>query len=66
MARVHIDSNISYGGIFLPGQLLAFGSVVLHADSNSHLDQVDCFALDQMIGFGNLEYTADSLCDLVL
>ena len=42
-----------------PG-LFTFGSIVLHADPTGHLDQVDSFAPEQEIRFGNLEYVADS------
>jgi hypothetical protein len=65
MARLLINDGICRGGIFVPGQLFAFGSVVLHANPTGHLDQVDSFTPEHEIRFGNLEYVADARGDLI-
>lgn len=51
--------------LFVPGQLFAFGSIMLHADSTGHLDQIDNFAPERQIRFGHLEYVTDAWGDLV-
>ena len=51
--------------IFVPGQLFAFGSIVLYADSTGHLDQVGNFAPEQEIRFGGLQFVADARGDLI-
>jgi hypothetical protein len=66
MAHLLISDGIRSGDIFVPGQLFAFGSIMLHADPTGHLDQVDSFTPDQEIRFGNLEFIADSRGDLIL
>ena len=66
MARLIISNSASCGDTFVPGQLFAFGSVVLHADPVGHLGRVDSFTPDQEIRFGNLEFVADSRGDLIL
>ena len=43
-----------------------FGGIVLQANPTSHLDQVDSFAPQHQIRFGNLEFVADARGDLVL
>ena len=64
MAHLQINDGIGCGKTFVPGQLFAFGSIVLHADSTGHLGQVENFSPGQTIRFGNLEYAADSRGDL--
>jgi hypothetical protein len=66
MARLVISNSIHSGGVFIPGQLFAFGSIILHADPTGHLGWVDGFAPDQEIRFGNLKFCTDSWGDLVL
>lgn len=66
MARLQINSNIGRRYIFVPGQLFVFGSFILHAGPTNHLGQVENFAPNQIVRFGNLEYTADSHGDLAL
>jgi hypothetical protein len=66
MARLIMGEGIRSGDFFIPGQLFAFGSIVLHADLTGHLDQIDNFAPKHRIRFGNLEYIADAWGDLVL
>lgn len=65
MARLIIGDGISIGDIFLPDQLSMFGSIVEHADSTGHLDQVDSFAPEHQIRFDNLEYVTDARGDLI-
>ena len=66
MARLIIRDGVNTGDIFVPDQLFAFGSVVLHASATSHLDYVESFNLNQVTMLGCLEYTADSCGDLSL
>ena len=66
MAHLQINSNIGCGDIFVPGQLFAFGSIVLHANTAGRLDRVESFVPNQVITFRSLEYTADSRGDLAL
>ena len=44
MARLVISDGIRTGDVFIPGQLFAFGGIVLHANSAGHLDQINNFA----------------------
>jgi hypothetical protein len=60
MARLVISDGICGGDVFIPGQLFAFGSIMLHADLTGRLGRVGSFALDQEIRFGNLDFVADS------
>ena len=57
MARAIIGKGIESGDFFVPGQLFSFGSIVLHANPTGHLDQIDNFAPEHRIRFGNLEYS---------
>ena len=66
MAHLQINNNIGCGGIFALGQLLTFGSIVLHADPSNHLGRMENFAPNQVITFGSPEYTADAPGDLAL
>lgn len=54
MARLVISDGIRSGDVFVPGQLFAFGSIVLHANQAGRLGQVGSFTPDQEIRFGNL------------
>jgi hypothetical protein len=65
MARLIIGENVLCTGTFAPGQLFAFGSVFLRANSAGLLGQVDGFVPDHEIHFGDLEFVADSRGDLV-
>ena len=65
MARLIIRDGVSTGDIFIPGQVFAFGSIVLHANATGHLNQVDNFTPEQQIRFGNFEYVTDAWGDLV-
>ena len=66
MAHLQINNNIGWGGIFALGQLLTFGSIVLHADPSNHLGRMENFAPNQVITFERLEYSTDAPRDLVL
>lgn len=66
IAHLQINCEIGCGDVFVPGQLFAFGSVVLHANSTGRLDHVKSFPPNKMIMFGSLEYTAHSRGDLTL
>ena len=66
MARLVINDGIRSGDVFIPGQLFAFGSIVLHASPTGRLGQVGSFSPDQEIRFGNLEFVTDSRGDLIL
>ena len=43
MARLIIGEGIGSRDFFAPGQLFAFGSIVLHTDPTGRLGQVDAF-----------------------
>jgi hypothetical protein len=62
--------QINYGGstvnVYVPGQLLVFGSMMFCADSTGHLASIDNYAQAQIITFGGLEYTVDLHGKLVL
>ena len=60
MAHLVINEEVCNMGTFVPGQIFAFASIVLHADQTGHLGRVESFAPDQEIRFGNLEFSADS------
>lgn len=51
---------------FAPGQILAFGNIMLHVDRIGRLGQVKSFTPDQEIRFRNLEFITDSRGDLTL
>ena len=55
-----INNNIAQGETFLPGQIFVFGGFALWANSLGHLEQIDSYAPDHQVRFGNLNYTADS------
>ena len=40
MGRLHIDSSIGSGGIFIPDQLYTVGSIVLHVDPAGRIGHV--------------------------
>jgi hypothetical protein len=61
-----ISNSASRRDTFVPGQLFAFGSVMLHAGPAGLLGRVDSFTPDQEIRFGNLEFVTDSRGDLIL
>src|SRR4051812_48752611 len=65
MARLIIGDGVNTEHIIVLSQLFAFGSIVLHANPTGHLDQVDSFAPEHQIRFGNLEYVADARGDLI-
>jgi hypothetical protein len=64
MARLRINDDVGCGSSFVPGQLFAFGIVVVHADSVGHLGRIENFSLGQTIRFGNLEYATNSRGEL--
>ena len=66
MARVVINEEVRNMDSFVPGQIFALGSIVLHADPTGCLGQVGSFAPDQEVRFGNLEFSVDSQGDLSL
>src|SRR6266566_3497419 len=66
MARLVISEEVRNMDSFVPGQIFAFGSVVLHADPTGRLGRVGTFAPDQEVRFGNLEFSVDSRGDLLL
>ena len=65
MARLIIEDGVNTGDLFVPDQLFAFGSIVLHANPTSHVDQINSFSPKHQIRFSNLEYIADIRGDLV-
>ena len=65
MACLVIGDGIRIGETIVPGQLFAFGGIILHATSVGHLDQVNNFAPQHQIRFGNLEYVTDARGDLI-
>ena len=66
MARLVINEEVLNPGTFIPRQIFAFGSIVLHADPTGHLGRVGSFAPDLEVRFGNLEFFVDSRGDLSL
>jgi len=66
MACLVISDNIFNGDAFIPGQIFAFGGIMLHAGPIVRLGQVGSFEPDQEFRFGNLEFVADSWGDLIL
>ena len=65
MAPPIIKDNAVQGENFLPGQIFVFGGFVLRANSLGHLEQIDSYAPDPQVRFGNLNYTADIRGDLI-
>ena len=65
MACLVLGEDISSIDLFVLGQLFAFGSIVLHANSIGRLDKIENFAPEHRIRFGNLEYVTDTRGDLV-
>ena len=65
MAGLRINDGIGCGDIFVPDQLFAFGSILLHADPSGCLDQVESLTPGQAFQFGKLEYDIDSRGELV-
>ena len=66
MVRLVVNEEVRNTGTFVPGQIFAFGSIVLHADPTGRLGRVESFAPDQEVRFGNLEFSVDSRGDLSL
>ena len=66
MARVFINEEVRSMDSFVPGQIFAFGSIVLHADPTGCHGRVGSFAPDQEVRFGNLEFSIDPRGDLLL
>ena len=60
-----IVNNTVQGETFLPGQIFVFGGFALRANSLGHLEQIDSYAPGHQIRFGNLNYMADILGDLI-
>ena len=46
-------------------RFFAFGSIMLHVDLIGHLDQVDSFAPEHEIKFGNLEHVVDARGNMI-
>ena len=65
MAPSIIYNTAVQGEVFLPGQLFVFGGFVLRANSLGHLEQIESYAPDHQVRFGNLNYTADIRRDLI-
>ena len=65
MAHLFVNGDATSREIFLPGQVFVFGSFMLRANSIGHLEQVDSYAPDHQIRFGNLNYVANIRGDLV-
>ena len=65
MAPTIIDSDAVQGETFLPGQIFAFGSFALRANSLGHLEQIESYAPSRQVRFGSLNYTADIRGDLI-
>ena len=66
MARLVISEEVRNLDSFVPEQIFAFGSIVLHADPTGRLGRVGSFAPDQEVRFGNLEFSVDPRGDLLL
>ena len=64
MARLRINDEIGCGSSFDPGQLFAFGIIVVHADSTDHLGRIENLSPGQAVRFGNLECATDSRGEL--
>ena len=59
MAPSIIYNNAVGKEIFLPDQIFVFGGFALRANLVDHLEQIDSYAPDHQINFGNLNYVAD-------
>mgnify|MGYP005838057257 CR=1 FL=1 len=59
MAPPIIHRNTALREPFLPGQIFVFGGFALCANSIGHLEQINSYAPDHQISFGNLNYVAD-------
>ena len=60
-----IVNNTVQGENFLPGQIFVFGGFALRANSLGHLEQIEGYAPGHQVKFGNLNYAADILGDLI-
>src|SRR4051812_49225163 len=65
MAPLIINNDEVQGENFLPRQILIFGSFALRANSLGHLEQIESHAPGHPAGWGSLNYTADTLGDLI-
>ena len=65
MAPSIIDNDAIQGEAFLPKQIFAFGGFVLRANSLGRLEQINSYAPDHQVRFGNLNYTTDIRGDLI-
>ena len=65
MTRLFINKDAASRETFLPRQVFVFGGFLLHANLIGRLEQVDSYAPDHQIRFGNLNYVADRRGDLV-
>ena len=65
MAPSIISNDAIQGEVFLPGQIFAFGGLVLRANSLGHLEQIESYAPGRQVRFGSLNYTADIRGDLI-
>ena len=65
MAPSIIDSDAVQGETFLPGQISVFGGSALRANSPGHLEKIESYAPGYQVRFGNLNYMADILGDLI-
>ena len=59
MAPSTIHNNSVLRENFLPSQIFIFGGFALRANSIGHLEQINSYAPDHQISFGNLNYVAD-------
>ena len=65
MAPSIVYSDAVQGEVFLPGQIVVFGSFVLRANSLGPLEQIESYAPGHQVSFGSLNYTADIHGDLI-
>ena len=65
MAPSIIGNDAVQGEVFLPGQIFVFGGFALRANSLGHMEQIESYAPDHQVRFGNLNYTVDIRRDLI-
>ena len=54
MVPLIIGDGVNSGDLFVPEQLFVFGSIMLYAKPTDHIDQINNFAPEHRIRFGNL------------
>ena len=59
MAPSIISNDVVQGEVFLPEQIIVLGGFILRANSLGHLEQIDSYAPDHQVRFGNLNHTTN-------